>query len=305
MLHALRRWWKVAAPLGIVLAAAATAIVFLTFKPVYRAVGQIRILETQPYVAFPAQRGGESKRFVATQLQLLRLPIVLYEVAYDPEVATQPEIREEPDPVEYLQREINAKVIGESEIYQVEYEASDPNHAKQVVDKLIASYIRYLDKHDAELRAKLRMSLDTEMERRVRATEMLQDEVRRLSEQAGVTPSQATIAAAQALSPSAVSEVRSLLVQAEVDIIMTKAAIDFQRERDNEPVRVPESELNARIDAELLPRRQELESQRRTVEDLKPHTSGNASPTAQPRTGPIGGGRSSDPKCGDRAAPAG
>ena len=76
VLHAVRRWWKVAAPLGILLAAVSAGAVFLLFKPMYMAVGNIRILEKQPSVAFPVMNSDDEK-YVQTQLQSLKFWQVL------------------------------------------------------------------------------------------------------------------------------------------------------------------------------------------------------------------------------------
>ncbi len=52
VMAALRRWWKVALPAALLLAAAGGTIVYLLFEPVYEASALFQIEERTPYLAF-------------------------------------------------------------------------------------------------------------------------------------------------------------------------------------------------------------------------------------------------------------
>lgn len=275
VLNAVRRWWKVAAPLGILVAAVAVGVVFIIFKPEYRAVGQIEILERQPYLLYEPQNG--SSRFVATQLELLRLPKVLNPVAYDPEVAQHPEIQEASDPLEYLRKNLEVSVTGNSEIYEIAYTASNPDHAKQVVDKVIDSFFDYVRDYDTSLRTEMLRAIDQEISREIAVTERLQEDLRRMTEEAGITPNQAT-SGAHVAAVDATSELRTRLIQAEVDIIMLKAAITFDENRAARPVEVSDEEIDQLIRDELLVREQDVEAQRQRLENLRAKTPRESSP---------------------------
>src|SRR5208337_2146895 len=50
VLHALRRWWKICLPAGVLLAAAAVAAVYLLFEPQYEASALLEISERPQYI---------------------------------------------------------------------------------------------------------------------------------------------------------------------------------------------------------------------------------------------------------------
>ena len=69
VLTALRRWWMVAAPVGLLLAAVGGAAVYLLFEPVYEAAAWFKIEERTPYLAFETKDEGRSKVFFQTQIE--------------------------------------------------------------------------------------------------------------------------------------------------------------------------------------------------------------------------------------------
>ena len=56
VLHALRRWWKIALPSALILAAIAVAVVCLLFVPQYEASALLEISEHPQYIAFAPER---------------------------------------------------------------------------------------------------------------------------------------------------------------------------------------------------------------------------------------------------------
>lgn len=87
VLTALRRWWMVATPIGLVLAAIGGAGVYLWFEPAYQAEAWFMIQERTPYVAFESRDEGRSKSFFQTQTATIRSPFVLGPVIQRPEIA--------------------------------------------------------------------------------------------------------------------------------------------------------------------------------------------------------------------------
>ncbi len=71
-LSAVRQWWKVAFPLGLLLAAGAAAGVYFNFQPKYQARATVEIAEEAPFFLFSDVRQRSSERFVRTQQELLR-----------------------------------------------------------------------------------------------------------------------------------------------------------------------------------------------------------------------------------------
>ncbi len=282
VLHALRRWWKIAAPLGILLAAASVGVIFLQFKPMYAAVGYVRIREHQPYLAFPTQTGGQqSKRFVETQLQVFRLPTVLRTVCYDRDILDHPEICEAPDAVDYLRRNIQVKAVGESEIYTVEYQAVDKMRAKQVVDAVIKSYMNYVNNYNESFRKELADSLNTAIASQKIEIEDKRKKLKDSSESTGLTPLPITGVSANVLGNDPISQMRALLVQAEVDIVMLTAAVEFAAKHASEPVQPSERDIEETISAQLSEHQRQLQERREQVKRLQATVTQPSSPRIQ------------------------
>ncbi len=79
VLMALRRWWMIALPVGIVLASVAAVVVWYQFVPEYQATAQIQINSQRPIIVFDMEgkSHGRDDGHVATQLNLLGGNLVL------------------------------------------------------------------------------------------------------------------------------------------------------------------------------------------------------------------------------------
>ena len=91
VLGTFRRWWRVVLPCGLVTAAIAAGIVYLTFQPVYQAKALLQIRDTTPYVAF--QTREDPQRFLENQMALMRSSLVIGPVVSKPEIAQLPELQ--------------------------------------------------------------------------------------------------------------------------------------------------------------------------------------------------------------------
>jgi len=142
ILTAIQRWWKIALPVALVLAIVSCAVVWYTFEPVYRAAAWVQIEDNTPYIAFESDE--ESKRFVQTQIELFRSPLVIGPVVSQQEVARLPEIREMDNPIDQLSDRIRVKSVGESELYEVSFDGLNPANAAQLVNAVVDEYFTAL-----------------------------------------------------------------------------------------------------------------------------------------------------------------
>ena len=85
VLHALRRWWVLATPVGLVLAALGGTIVYLLFERTYEAAAWLKI-EDQMAIVFDLKYDDRANAFFKTQIEMIRSPIVLAPVAVLPVV---------------------------------------------------------------------------------------------------------------------------------------------------------------------------------------------------------------------------
>jgi capsular exopolysaccharide synthesis family protein len=212
--------------LGILLAAIAGALVWYIHVPKFQATALIKIESDAPFIAF--QQGAPNRdtdRYVQTQIELLRNPLALGPVLSRPEVASIQEIKEEADPVAYLQEHLEVKQVGRSELYQVSYKSRSPDDAATVANAVVAEYLVTQDREDRQRTQIVIDVLEKErLERGVRV-EQLRKRVIELSKGlTGMDPfGQGIIVDPEAFSSA--TSVYQNLTEAEVGIEMSKAEL--------------------------------------------------------------------------------
>ena len=75
------------------------------FEPQYRAAAWLQIKSEQPFVAFPDDKPVDretARKFLYTQIELLRSPLIIGRALSQPEIAQLPELRRQRDPVTWL-----------------------------------------------------------------------------------------------------------------------------------------------------------------------------------------------------------
>lgn len=182
ILTVLRKWWKVAIPLGLVLAAAGAGVVWWQFQPVYQAQAWLRIEDQRPYIAFPSK--GSSRRFVNTQVALIRSPLVIEPALSKLDLSGMPELSQKRDKVEWLGENINVKSVGNSEFFVVSYESPSRQNAAEVVNAVIDAFQVARGSAEAERAQKVVELLDAEQRRRESHVSELRERVRNMTMEA-------------------------------------------------------------------------------------------------------------------------
>lgn len=166
LLWVLQQWWKVGVPVGAVLAGVVAALVIHLHVPRYEAKSLLMIEDYSPFVAFSQSSvGRESQRYIQTQLEILRSPVVLEPVLSRPEIASIRALKECPDPVEALRANLSIRPLGGSELYNVSYVSTVPKDAAAIVNAMVDEYMHY--------------HLDDDTHRTQRVVDILEDERRR------------------------------------------------------------------------------------------------------------------------------
>lgn len=248
-LHAIRQWWKVAAPIGVGLAVLVAGLIWLLFEPVYEATAWINVESNPQYVAFPERR--VSRTFVDTQRELIRSPLVL-----DPavaELAQLPELREVTDggadPVEWLAKGIEVEMVGGSDYMTISFrlggtqEGDTPSHTARIVNAVVDSYFQIRDDQAAADIQQLIDVLEQEKQRRAVELQGLRETVRSMTKtQTGRDPYSANPAleALGVVNPNLAS-LQTQLINAEVDRTVLQAQFTaFKAKLDSDTVEVPQ-----------------------------------------------------------------
>lgn len=171
VLYTLLRWWRVALPLGLACAAAAAAVVWVTFEQQYRASVWLEISESPQFLVFGERtHRGAGQTFVSTQLELLTSPMVMYGMDdIGPEGVVDQLLHgqldgwtgsEVPDlPPEkqrdrmylgdWISRGITVNRRGRnSELYTVSFKSVNPRFAKAVADGVARSYLALIERQN-------------------------------------------------------------------------------------------------------------------------------------------------------------
>jgi polysaccharide biosynthesis transport protein len=161
----LQQWWMVVIPTGLLLAAGAGVAVMLSYTPKYEAAALLMIEDAAPWVAFDRVAGSQSQRYIQTQLELLRSPVVLEPVLSRSEITKLNELSGVEDQVKFLRDGISIKQIGGSELYNIAFTSPSPQAAANVVNAVIDVYMK--------------MHLGDESQRSQRVVDILEEERRR------------------------------------------------------------------------------------------------------------------------------
>jgi len=140
VLSALRCWWKIATPLGLLLAAISGAVTYFLSDPVYTAEVWLIIRERQDHLLDLISR-EDPKKFIANQIEMMRSPPIINPVAAIPAVANTPEIAREVDPGQAIKRQINISPKGQSEYFVVQFTSKDPQSAALIPNEIAKAYL--------------------------------------------------------------------------------------------------------------------------------------------------------------------
>lgn len=275
VLHALRQWWKLAVPLGLLLGGAGAAVVFALFEPQYEATAWIRIREMRPALVFPLEE-RESRQFVATQQEMLRSPEVLLPVLSRPEIARLPEIaaleRKGQDKVAGLSGLLRLDQIGQSEFLRVAFRGPSAEHAAQIVNAAVEEYFKLLGQEDARQVSRVVELLERERDHRKAQVEAKQEEIRQMV--IAKTGKDPFLAPRPEQSPRAhpLGELQGKLIAAEVEREVLEAQLQALEEMlQEQPIRVGEATVEQALsqDAEVQAAELQLAASRAKLDELR------------------------------------
>lgn len=248
VLHALRRWWMIVIPIGMVLGSAGAAGLWSRYEPVYKASAWLQIEEVSPYLAF--QDRSDSRKFVANQVALMRSHIVLGSVVSNKDVSSTPELKNSVDIIAALGRNINVRAVSGSEMYSVEFQSTDPVKASLIVNEVAKSYYNLHNQTEAVKDKRVLDLLETEKNSRESGLKDLRGVVKTLAiETTGKDPYVVTSSSERAGTYSPVSELQSRLVSAKVEKLVLEVEHQALKEiHEKETFIVPETGLNQAVE---------------------------------------------------------
>lgn len=223
VMNALRKWWLLAIPIGLLAAATAAALIINTFEPQYMASAWLKIESAQPYVAFPER--ADSRVFVANQIELIRSPLVLDPVISLPEIARIPEIQDSKDPVAWLAQHIQVRSVGGSDLFTISFTCADGHDAARVVNAIYNAYSAQRGDEEVKRTQRVLDLLKEEQGRRQLELTRLQENVRELAKQAIIKDPLHGRTAANELVQNPLAALQQQRSEREVEVEVLKAKV--------------------------------------------------------------------------------
>jgi capsular exopolysaccharide synthesis family protein len=247
--NALARWWRLILPASLVIAAGGSLLSFRLFVPKYRATAYLQIDETPKYVV-AAKPEDVSRRFLYTQVELIRSPLVLISALSDPQLAQMPELARRKSPWEWLaKKKLEVTPLNESELLMVAYEGPDPAMSARLVDGIVNAYLHHLDGEQERQDNYLIQALEEEQREQEAKLKQMEDEIRQLRKELpgdSVTlPSRREIV----LTDNPLKELQDQLNGSEMGLIELEAKIRATQELIDQPsFEVGQSIIDAQVD---------------------------------------------------------
>lgn len=234
LLKALRRRLGLALGLGIVLAVVGGVTAFLVIpRPSYTATATLRVARTLPSILKPIQEEGRDdfKIYLKTQEAWITSRPILKSVIKAPKVAQLPVIREQFDPIEWLEERLEVKHPEDSELLQISLSDPDPAVPVEIINAMTKVYREeVLDKEREAVLQRLE-TLKTIQSRYQKSLEERRKALALLSERAGSGDKDTLVLLQQfsvtrlASAESELAEVQSELRRAEIELeVQQKAA---------------------------------------------------------------------------------
>ena len=155
-LHALRRWWKIALPVGLLLACGAVAVVYLLFEPQYEASALLEINEHPQYIAFEPKEAGVSRGYFRTQMEIIQSRWILGRtVAAIEKIKELPEIFKQRDKIEWLKKQVTVVSANDSDVFEIKYSSPDPENAALVVNTVTEQYLTAQEEEETKRNSKI------------------------------------------------------------------------------------------------------------------------------------------------------
>lgn len=221
---ALRCWWMVAGPIAVCLACAAGYGVYALTPPNYTATAWIEIRDKAASIIAPIGI-EDSDRFVANQLELIKSPEVIDQVAGRPEVASTPELLREANPVNALRKQLKIQRQGKSDYYTLQFTSQIPERAALIPNEVAE---RYRDTQVVESKKRRRKIIESLEEQESKQEEKLKHyrrEIAKLAQDVGTKDPYGVTQSDDGPAKTVAGELNAQLAQAEVNHEFLKAEV--------------------------------------------------------------------------------
>jgi capsular exopolysaccharide synthesis family protein len=264
-LHAFRRRWPLALTLGILCSAAAAVAAWFLVKDKYTATSIVKISVTaDQLVHFQGDQGsaGSFEIFKGTQQQLLTSDVVLIAALRKPEVAGQPVVKQQDNPVSWLAKNLKVDLPLNTEIMRVSLTDSSPDEAAVLVGAVVDAYMNEVVDADRRRQGGRLIELETLYNEKETDMRKRRTELKLLAEQLGTGDTgalalrQQIILQSYAEARNELSKLRAELQRAKDDLQIKEAWLKAMK---TAPEQAAEPDLATAADPKLIQMSEQIE----------------------------------------------
>lgn len=163
-----RQVWSRTIVSALALGIVTCGVLWFVTEPVYRGTATLQILEHRFAIAYPDDVNS-SEAYARTQLELIRHSYLIGRAIEENKLTEQvPELARlegKGDPVPWIEKRLNVTRKGNSELYDVTFDAEHPVSAERVVNAIVRTYLRIRDGAEDQRRLQVLQLLEKEKER--------------------------------------------------------------------------------------------------------------------------------------------
>jgi capsular exopolysaccharide synthesis family protein len=248
-LKALRRRWLAAALLGVLAAAVVGPAVWYFLPPgKYTAVAKLRMESKPTGTLFEHPEGkADFTTFQQTQVGVIKGQLVLNTALRDPKVAALKDVREQADPVSWLEKEVRVEFPNGPEIARVSISSDDPEACKALADAVVNAYLQEVTNQEKKERKNRLKELEDICKKYDDRVKSLRAAARAKAEAVGSNDNQVLALKQQMFQASAKKAKDQLLdEQTLLRELVNKAKL--LKERDPAKVDIPKTALDQLVD---------------------------------------------------------
>jgi capsular exopolysaccharide synthesis family protein len=254
LLRALQRRWPLALALGLLLAPAAGAGAWLLLSARYTAFAQLHLAAVPPSIgpkgADTPEGRSEFATFQKTQAARIKSRLVLTPALARDEVKRLDVVRQQADPVAWLEEEIKVEHQDGNEIMTVSLSGSSPSETVTIVDAVVKSYEEQIVNAERDRRNRRVQELDKIYADTDKQLRQDKEELRKLAEKHG-TSDREVLAQQQMSLMTDLTEVKKQLSQVRLERMNAERrlqALKVQGKQAQEPAAPSEADLSAALD---------------------------------------------------------
>ncbi len=260
LLKALGRRWFLALFLGLLGAAGAGVAAWSLLSPKYTAFAQVRVAATQPWIfhwnADTPEGRTEFDTYKRFQASELKSRFVLNAALNKPEVKRLRLIREQPEPIPFLEDELKVQTKDGQEIVTVALTGTDPDEVVTLVRAVVQAYMDEIVTREQEDRkarvGRLELAYNNAREAVIRKQKHLQERAAQLR---GSGPQ--GNAKKETLLLTSLADARKRHEQVQYDVLQIEGRLKAHQatEKDLGKTAVPELTLSQALDGDPVAKR--------------------------------------------------